>query len=131
MTLGGSAEVSQLASPENLYHLTVHLSLAQIKDIVMADFTFCSSTQRFARLHPHSPNRESTMVGSSWPVPVLGSLYGPGGLADGVFRSWVELHDGFFGAEHIAAFLSLTGMALVRKQQFMPFLYTNDSCRAS
>lgn len=54
------------------------------------------------------------MVGSSWPVPVLGSLYGPGGLAEGVFSSWVELHDGYFGAEHVAAFLSLTGVTLVR-----------------
>lgn len=85
----------------------------------MADFTFCSSTQRFARLHPQPPNSKSTVVGCSWPIPVLGSLYGPGGLAEGVFSSWVELHDGFFGAEHVAAFSSLTGMAQSEWQHLM------------
>ncbi|KAK9843278.1 hypothetical protein WJX74_009629 [Apatococcus lobatus] len=84
-------------------------AVRQVKDHVMADFVYCASNQRFARLHQNAADVSARFVGQSWPAPLLGRPYGPGGLADGMFSSWVDLHNRFFGAEHIAAFLNLTG----------------------
>ena len=105
----------------------------QIKDAVIVEFGFCASTQRFARFQKNTAGATSMVVGSSWPIPILGRLYGPGGLADGVFRSWVGLHNSFFGIEHVAAFLSLTGMAQVTMALHHPpetglLIYRSLSC---
>ncbi|KAK9863220.1 hypothetical protein WJX84_011390 [Apatococcus fuscideae] len=83
-------------------------ALRQLKGVVLSSFTFCLPTQRFARLLP--PPRDAQAVGASW-SPELGRLYGVGGIADGVFSSWVDLHNGFVGREHLAAFLHLAGNA--------------------
>ena len=91
------------------YPADEHACPVQMKTTVLDQFSLCAPTQRLARIGPAAKAGEAIAVGSSWPQHMLGQPYGPGGVADGVFSSWVDLHNGFFGQEHLSAFLHLTG----------------------
>ena len=84
----------------------------QLMEVVLKQFAVSASSQRLVFIRPAVKAHTGLAVGSTWPLESLGQLYGPGGVADAVFGSWVDQHNGFFGQEHMSACLQVTGGAV-------------------